>query len=135
MVIRLLDRWVRSGSGGHAVAALEVAQLGIGVRAAENETPAIFRGRYRAKPASGRQLAVRGVPGNPRNVGSADADVGKLAVAQPRKFIQALVVALPLSEEADKCGKHGVLLSHMTWHRAGQSFRRENRVIPVIEKQ
>ena len=105
------------------------------MRAAENETPAIFRGRYGAKPASGRHLAVRGVPGNPRNVGSADADVGKLTVAQPRKFIQALVVALPLSEEADECGKHSVLLSIRPGTGPGQSFRSENRVIPAIEKQ
>ena len=45
-------------------------------------------------------MFVRGVPGNARNVRAADADVGELAVAKTRQFVQALVVALPLLDEA-----------------------------------
>jgi hypothetical protein len=54
---------------------------------------------------------MRGVPGNSRNIGAADTNVGKLAVAQARQFVQALIIALPLLDEADECGKHNVLLS------------------------
>ena len=56
-------------------------------------------------------VAMRGVPCHPRNVRAADADIGKFAVAQARQFTQALIVALPLLDEADECGKHSVLLS------------------------
>ena len=54
-------------------------------------------------------LTVCGIPRDPRNIGAADANVGKLAVAQARQFVQALVIALPLLDEADECGKHDVL--------------------------
>jgi len=51
------------------------------------------------------------VPGNAGNIGTADANIGKLAVAQARQLVQALVIALPFLDEADKCGKHGIVLS------------------------
>jgi len=54
---------------------------------------------------------MRRVPGNARNIGTTDADIGELTVAQARQFIQALVVTLPFLDKADECGKHGVLLS------------------------
>src|SRR5262245_41766221 len=56
-------------------------------------------------------VAMGCVPSNAGNVGPADADVGKLTVAQARQFVQALVIALPFLDEADKCGKHGIVLS------------------------
>jgi hypothetical protein len=56
-------------------------------------------------------VLVRGVPGHPRDIGAADADVGKLAVAQARQFAQALIVTLPFLDEADECGKHDSPLS------------------------
>ena len=59
-------------------------------------------------------MFVRGIPGNARNVRAADADVGELAVAKTRQFVQALVVALPLLDEAGECGNHGVLLSFVS---------------------
>jgi hypothetical protein len=59
-----------------------------------------------------RRLAlVRGVPGYPLDIGAADADIGKLAVAQTGQLAQALVVALPLAYKADKVGKHNDPLS------------------------
>jgi hypothetical protein len=58
-----------------------------------------------------RLALVGAVPGNPDDVGAADADVGKLAVAKARQFVQALVVAVPLVDEANNSGNHGVSLS------------------------
>jgi len=55
---------------------------------------------------------MRRVPSNARNIRAADADVGKLPVAQARQFVQALVIALPLLDKADDCSKHGILLSY-----------------------
>jgi len=57
---------------------------------------------------------MRGVPCDPRNIRAADADIGKFAVAQARQFTQALIVALPLLDEADECGKHSILLSFVS---------------------
>ena len=54
-----------------------------------------------------RLAAVRSVPGNARNVRAADTDIGQLAVAQARQFVEASVVTLPLLDEADECGKYG----------------------------
>ena len=51
--------------------------------------------------------AMSSVPGNARNVRAADTDIGELAVAQARQFVQASVVTLPLLDEADECGNHG----------------------------
>jgi len=77
---------------------------------------------------------MRGIPGNPWDIGAADADVGKFAVAQARQFVQALVVALPLLDEADECGKHDVLLSYKI-RQVPVVVCRENRDVPPIEKQ
>jgi hypothetical protein len=51
------------------------------------------------------------VPGYPDDIGAADANVGKLAVAQARQLAQALVVTVPLVKEADDGGNHDVPLS------------------------
>ena len=56
-------------------------------------------------------VGMRGVPCHPMDIGAADADVGQLAVAEARQFAQALVVALPLTDETDKVGKHSGALS------------------------
>jgi len=45
------------------------------------------------------------------DIGAADADVGEFAVTQAGQFGQALVVTLPLPDQADKIGKHGEVLS------------------------
>ena len=76
----------------------------------KSETPARDRGRFQLN-AQWNLVAMGRVPGNADNVGPADADVGKLTVAQARQFVQALVIALPFLDEADKCGKHGIVLS------------------------
>lgn len=55
--------------------------------------------------------ALGGVPRNARNIRAADANIGKLSVAQARQFVQTAVIALPLLDEANECGKHSVLLS------------------------
>ena len=60
-----------------------------------------------------------GVPGNARNVGAADANIGELPVAQARQFVEALVVTLPLLDEADECGKHGIVLSFWQFRHEG----------------
>jgi len=65
---------------------------------------------------------MRGIPGNPWDIGAADADVGKFAVAQARQFVQALVVALPLLDEADECGKHDVSFFPIKSGRCRVSF-------------
>jgi hypothetical protein len=57
--------------------------------------------------------AMGGIPGDPMDIGAADADVGKFAIAKARKFGQALVVTLPLPDQANKVGKHsGLFLSN-----------------------
>jgi hypothetical protein len=76
----------------------------------KSETPARYRGRFQLN-AQWKLVAMGRVPGNAGNVGPADADVGKLTVAQTRQFVQALVIALPFLDETDKCGKHGIVLS------------------------
>jgi hypothetical protein len=59
-----------------------------------------------------RRLAlVRGVPGYPLDIRAADADIGKFAIAQTGQLAQALVIALPLADYADKVGKHNGPLS------------------------
>jgi hypothetical protein len=55
--------------------------------------------------------ALGGVPRNTRDIRAADANIGKLTVAQARQFVQTAVIALPLLDEANECGKHSVLLS------------------------
>jgi hypothetical protein len=60
-------------------------------------------------------LAMLGsAPGQARNVRAADADIGKLAVAEAVQFAQAAIVVLPGLDEADDGGKHGVLFLSMT---------------------
>jgi hypothetical protein len=49
---------------------------------------------------------VGGLPGSGMDIAAVDADIGKLAVAQPRQLVQATVVPLPLVDEADDAGKH-----------------------------
>src|ERR1700741_1490762 len=109
MVNRCLDGRLWPVSGSHALGALEEPRLA--PRPAKSKTPAMVAGVNRPNQGTSELTAMRGVPGNARNIGAADADVGKLAVAQARQFVQALVIALPLLDEADECGKHGVLLS------------------------
>jgi len=53
-----------------------------------------------------RSALVGGVPGHPRNVAAANADISEFAVAQARKLIQAAIVALPLADQADDVSKH-----------------------------
>jgi hypothetical protein len=57
---------------------------------------------------------VGGLPGNGLDIVAVDADIGKLAVAQAGKLVQAAVVLLPLVKEADKGGNHGGSLSVVT---------------------
>lgn len=77
----------------------------------------------RAVGAGGFELMIRvslllvgSVPGQPGNVGAADADVGKFTIAEARKLAQAAVITLPFLDEADECGKHGVSLSLASRH-------------------
>jgi hypothetical protein len=61
---------------------------------------------------SRRELALLSVvPRHPHDVGAADADIGKLAVAQAGQFVQAAVVAVPGTDQTDKIGKHSGSLS------------------------
>jgi hypothetical protein len=76
--------------------------------------PRDHRGRFQFNQRRIELVFVRGVPGNARNVRAADADVGKLAIAKARQLAQALVVTLPLLDEAGECGNHGVLLSFIS---------------------
>jgi hypothetical protein len=64
-----------------------------------------------------RLVGLRGVPGDPIDIGTADADIGKLSITQARQFGPALVVTLPLPDQADKIGKHSEALSHKSGHR------------------
>jgi hypothetical protein len=57
------------------------------------------------------KLLVRSIPGGAMDVRAANADVGEFAVAQARQLVQALIVALPLPDEADDCSKHDIPLS------------------------
>ena len=77
---------------------------------------------------------VRGAPGHPMDVGAADADVGELAVAQPRQFGQAAVVALPLPDQANDVGKHTGIFLNKPAPRPG-SIHPKNRRVPQNEKQ
>ena len=69
-----------------------------------------------------RLVLVRSVPGYPLNVGAADADVGKLAVAQARQFAQALIVTLPFLDEANEGGDHDVLSFSRKVRHGGRSI-------------
>lgn len=68
-------------------------------------------------------IAVGGSPSDARDIRSADADIGKLAIAQAGKLAQALVVTFPLLDKADDCSKHGVLLSFSSGRLPGYDFR------------
>jgi hypothetical protein len=80
------------------------------------KTPARGAGAFQAIGSG--LAAMGGIPGDPMDIGAADADVGKLAIAETRKFGQALVVTLPLPDQADKVGKHnGLFLSNPALRR------------------
>jgi hypothetical protein len=79
--------------------------------------------------------AVRGVPGHPRNIAAADADIGEFAVTQARQFGQALVVTPPLPDHADNAGKHSGPLSRASGSEPVICFKLQNRHIPELEKQ
>src|SRR5262245_8712190 len=64
--------------------------------------------------------ALGGAPRNTRDIRAADANIGKLTVAQARQFVQTAVIALPLLDEANECGKHSILLSVSSG--SGRSF-------------
>src|SRR5690242_17329866 len=76
-------------------------------RPQQTKRPRKSAGVFRSNERLARLAAVCGGPGNARNVRAADTDIGQLAVAQARQFVQASVVTLPLLDEADECGKHG----------------------------
>jgi hypothetical protein len=78
-------------------------------------------------------LLMGSIPGQPGNVGAADADIGKFTVAEARKLAQAAVIALPFLDEADKGGKHGVSLSLTSRHWPVNRITRKI-VIPRILK-
>src|SRR6187549_1418824 len=106
VVDRLLDRRLWAGARGHAFGALEGSRL---VRACTliTKRPRKPAGVSLLDERLARLAAVRSVPGNARNVRAADTDIGQLAVAQARQFVDASVVSLPLLDEADECGNHG----------------------------
>ena len=57
--------------------------------------------------ADNRVLGLVGrLPGHSLNIGTADADIGQLTVAQTGQLVEAAIVLLPLMDEADKGGKH-----------------------------
>src|SRR5262249_35966046 len=95
VVDRFLDSWLPAAFGNYAAGALEDPGLegpsGPIKRNARKLSRALFQ--LVGKP---KLVAMRGVPGNSRNIGAADTNVGKLAVAQARQFVQALIIALPL---------------------------------------
>jgi len=68
---------------------------------------------------------VGGVPGHPRNVAAANADISELAVVQARKLIQAAIIALPLADQADNIGKHK--------HTLFPDLFPKNRLVPIFE--
>jgi hypothetical protein len=68
---------------------------------------------------------MRGAPGHALNVGAADANIGKLAVAKAVQFAQASVIALPFLDEADEGGKHGLSLSFSSGRRPVNRFTRK----------
>src|SRR5262245_18830500 len=105
MVDRLLDRRLWAGARGHAFGALEGSRL-VQTCARQTKRPREPAGVFRQDEPCARLAAVRSVPGNARNVRAADTDIGQLAVAQARQLVQALVVTLPLLDEADECGNH-----------------------------
>jgi hypothetical protein len=83
-----------------------------------------------------RRLALmRGVPRYPLDIRAADADIGKLAVAQTGQLAHAAIVALPLADKSDKIGKHNDPLSLQSGAFAGDSIDPENRDVSGIEKQ
>src|SRR4029079_9860061 len=50
-------------------------------------------------------------PGNAGDVAAGQADVGKLAVIEPRKFPQAVIVAAPGAQRVEDCNEHVLFLS------------------------
>ena len=79
--------------------------------ACKSETPAMLRGRSHAYSHRLGLAPLGGGPRNTRDIRAADPNIGKLTVAQARQFVQTAVIALPLLDEANECGKHGILLS------------------------
>src|SRR5262249_10952205 len=135
VVDRIMDSWLRAAFGNYAAGALEDPGGGP-LRADKVKRPQAFAGVIQLVGKS-KLVAMRGVPGNSRNIGAADTNVGKLAVAQARQFVQALIIALPLLDEADECGKHNVLLSLFLCVRSGLCRSvtcSENRDVPSNEK-
>src|SRR5438094_1903180 len=59
--------------------------------------------------------AVGLIPGDPRNVRAADADIGQFAIAELRELAQAGVVAPPGPEEPDNSEQHDTFLSSICW--------------------
>jgi hypothetical protein len=51
-------------------------------------------------------VLLDGLPGHGLDIAAVDADIGKLAVAQPGQFVQITIIPLPLMNEADDGGKH-----------------------------
>ncbi|HME29977.1 MAG TPA: hypothetical protein VKE53_08970, partial [Pseudolabrys sp.] len=80
MVDRILDSWLRAAFGNYAAGALEDPGLGGPLRADKAKRPQAFAGVIQLVGKS-KLVAMRGVPGNSRNIGAADTNVGKLAVA------------------------------------------------------
>ena len=81
-------------------------------------------------------LAALGcVPGNAGDVRAANADIGEFAVAQARQFVQTAVIALPLLDEANECGKHGVLLSFRKFRRSPViDFPEKIGMFPIMKR-
>jgi hypothetical protein len=84
------------------------------VRNAKNENARSKAGAYDSIQGSPSLAVLGGAPGEARDVRAADADIGKLAVAEAGQFAQAAVVVLPGLDEADDGGKHGILFLSMT---------------------
>ena len=71
----------------------------------------MLRGRSHAYSHRLGLAALGGGPRNTRDIRAADPNIGKLTVAQARQFVQTAIIALPLLNEVNECGKHNVLLS------------------------
>src|SRR5690348_6739923 len=72
-------------------------------RGRQRKTPALQAGvSGRKKRGLGRRSVLRVLPGDVMNVGTRDADVGEVAVAQTAELAQALVVTAPGAEEIEE---------------------------------
>src|SRR5262249_43668291 len=87
----------------------------------KSKTPAGRRGRLDAWRRL--RLAVSGVPGHRRDVRTADADVGQLAVAEARQLAEGLVISPPLAQELDDGAEH----CDLSFVRAGALCAPANR--------